>query len=172
APDRAMEFLTTAIQVYRDRNHRQGEAHCLRLGGEAARLEGALDVAEQRFRRAQRIYTRAGSELAADCRLGRARLALARGDTAESTRLMHAAGGGQAPRFQLRARAAALALAIAASRGDWDGFDIAFADLGRLLIPSGLQLVEVQDLVTGAAHEAAAAGQRGRAARVRAIIEP
>ncbi len=169
-PDLALELLTTAIGRYRALHHRQGEADCLRVSAEAARLQGELDAAEHRYRRAQRIYGRAGSARTADCRLGRARLALQRGDAAEAERLLRAAGGAQATRVALRARAAALALDIAATRADWAAFDLAFADLGRLLIQSGLGLIEVEDLVADAARSAAAAGQRGRAARVRAVL--
>ncbi len=168
--DHAEGLLASAQERCRARRDRQGEAHTLRVGGGVALQRGELDLADQRFRRAQAIYQRLGGRRVLTCRLGRARVAIARGQLAEGRRLLDSSRQERPQGREALARILGLSLLLAAHEGDWPTFEQAGEELASLLTRTGLRLPELHQMSAQAIRLASAAGEAGRANRVRALL--
>jgi len=168
--EQASELLATALATLHKLRHRPGEADALRIGGLISLSQSDLAQADQRFRRAQAIYLRLGSHATRACRLGRARVAVARDQLDEAARLLAAVRAEQPSSLRTRARTEAVALLLAAHQADWTAFDRALEALSSLLLRSGLGSAELRTLAQEAAHAATTRGQADRAARARTLI--
>lgn len=163
-------LLASALERCRSRRDRLGEARALRIGGRVALMRGEVDLADQRLRRAQSIYQRQGVRLVPACRLGRAQVAIVRGQYDEAQRLLDSARQERQGSRANEARILSIELLLAAHRADWVRFDAAGEKLSGLLTRTGLRLTEIQEAGTRAVALASSAGETRRASRMRSLL--
>ncbi|NOY24279.1 MAG: hypothetical protein GXP62_00240, partial [Oligoflexia bacterium] len=166
----AEPLLVQALERYRALRHRPGEADALFVGAQAALARAEWAMADQRFRRAQAIYQRIGAAGIADCRLGRARVALEQDRSTEAARLLNAVRSERPTSRVTRANVQAVALLLAATDADWAAFDQSLTDLAGMQLRGGLGRTELHQIAHTAARLASAHDEPERAARTRVVL--